>query len=453
MRDANTATVPQLGRTQRYQRLGPLASGGMGTVYLGRMTAGGTTRTVAMKVMHPHLADNTDMVAMFLDEARVATRLRHPNVVGVLDMDMLGDELVIVMEYVEGITLAEMQSALRLRGKELPIGFAARIVSDALTGLHEVHELLDEKSEPLGLVHRDVSPHNLLIGSDGVTRVTDFGIALAAGRLATTRPDGTVKGKLQYLSPEQVGRKPVDRRVDVFAAGIVLWECLTYCATGQRLFEAPTEAETVTRVLRDPIAPPSMTRPEISLELDEVCLKALERDPERRYRTAAEFGEALRSAIGPLPGAAEVGALVFDLASKPILHQREALDRASLVLSSPRDQKKRRPSLPLAAAAAVCGLAGATLLVFFPRTHTGAVAEPTRPPPVSATIPETPAAPAVSIASATPTAQPAPADSNGALPERTRALNERNATGRNAGNRAAPARHTKPSRPFMPEDL
>src|SRR4029077_1573498 len=132
-------------------------------------------------------------------------------------------------------------------GSNLPIGFAARIVIDALAGLHEVHELLDEKGEPLGLVHRDVSPHNLLVGSDGVTRVTDFGVALAAGRLATTRPDGTIKGKLSYLAPEQLGRKQVDRRADLFAAGIVLGECLT----GERLFDAPTEAETVARVLRD----------------------------------------------------------------------------------------------------------------------------------------------------------------------------------------------------------
>ncbi|MDP9150435.1 MAG: serine/threonine protein kinase, partial [Myxococcota bacterium] len=330
----------RLTRTHRYERLAALASGGMGTVYLGRLISGDDVQTVAIKVLHPHLANNTDMVAMFLDEARVATRLRHPNLVGVLDMDMLNDELIIVMEYVEGSTLGTMQSALRKLGEQLPVGVAVRILCDALAGLQVVHELLDEAGQPLGLVHRDVSPHNLMVGTDGTTRVTDFGIALTAGRLATTRPDGTVKGKLQYLSPEQVGRKPVDQRVDVFAAGIVLWECLT----GERLFEAPTEAETVTRVLRDPVPPPSLLRPEVSTELDEVCLRALERDPGRRFQTAKEFADALRREFSPplaeAADAAEVGELVCRLASKAIRTQRESLGRGSLVVTSPRERRK-----------------------------------------------------------------------------------------------------------------
>jgi serine/threonine-protein kinase len=297
----------------------------MGTVYLGRLLSNGEARIVAMKVLHPHLASNADMVAMFLDEARVATRLRHPNLVRVIDMDLVGEELVIVMEYVEGTTLGAMQSAQRQRGQYLPIGVSVRILCDALAGLEEVHGLKDEKGEPLGLVHRDASPHNLLVGSDGIARVTDFGVALAVGRLAFTRPDGTVKGKLQYLAPEQVARRPLDRRVDVFAAGIVLWECLT----GERLFEAASEAETVTRVLRDPISPPSMHRPEVSTELDETCLRALERDPDRRFQTAAEFVDALRGACENLADANEVGRLVCDLASESIRRQRESLARAT----------------------------------------------------------------------------------------------------------------------------
>ncbi len=457
MRLANLGVV-RVGRAQRYERLGALASGGMGTVYLGRMTAGDTSQTVAMKVMHPHLADNSDMVAMFLDEARVATRLRHPNVVGVLDMDMLGDELVIVMEYVEGITLGSMQSALRQGGRQLPIGVAVRILHDALAGLHEVHELLDENGAPLGLVHRDVSPHNLLVGSDGVTRVTDFGVALAAGRLATTRPDGTLKGKLQYLAPEQVGRKPIDRRVDIFAAGIVLWECLTFGATGQRLFEAPTEAETVTRVLRDPIAPPSMTRTEVSLELDEVCLKALERDPERRFKTAAEFAEALRLAFGPLPDASEVGALVLELAAKPIREQRESLVRATRGAAPRRASQRRRQFVGVSAGAIVLGvLGGGAILLAQAAKRPSAHAAPSEPSvspspsasPLAAAVPPVPtSAPssAASIALAATSADP-PAPEPPAAKERSSAI-------RGPAPRAVPsAKHSKAARPFMPDDL
>ena len=438
----------RVARTHRYQRLGALASGGMGTVYLGRMTADGATRTVAMKVMHPHLAADEDMVAMFLDEARVATRLRHPNLVGVLDVDMLGDEIVIVMEYVEGITLGAMQSALRQRGKQLPIGFAVRILSDALAGLHELHEVLDDKGQPLGLVHRDVSPHNLLIGSDGVTRVTDFGVALAAGRLATTRPDGTVKGKLQYLAPEQVGRKRLDRRVDVFAAGIVLWECLTFCETGRRLFEGSTEAETVARVLRDPIAPASSIRPEIALEVDEVCLKALERDPERRFETAAAFAEALRRAFGPLPAGGEVGALAFELASEPILKQRQSLGRASSALSRPLGDERRRPLLVAVVGVVVCVLAAgaAMLLGAPPRPHAPWGAEPLGP--------SSPRRTTVNVSSSTPGPASATSAAAGApLPDPPPPPKERAAVAPGPARRAPPAKSSKPRVPFMPDDL
>jgi serine/threonine protein kinase len=412
----------------------------MGTVYLGRMVAGTTAQTVAIKVLHPHLATNSDMVAMFLDEARVATRLRHPNLVGVIDMDMMRDELVIVMEYVEGSTLGAMQSVLRQRSVELPIGVAVRILCDALAGLHELHELVDENGYPLGLVHRDVSPHNLLVGSDGVTRVTDFGIALSAGRLASTRPDGTLKGKLQYLAPEQVGRKSVDRRVDVFAAGIVLWECLT----GVRLFDAPTEAETVTRVMRDPIAPPSMIRPEVPTELDEVCLRALERDPARRFGSAGDFADALRLAFAPLADASEVGILVCDLASEAIRMQRESLDRALLA-----PQRERRRMRRLAAVGVACLLLGSVAFFSLSSRRTAAKATELSPPPISPT-------PASSIVSDEPRATPpltsmkpsAEPDLPNPAPTKSR-----NAATHNVANRPPAKLAPKPPRPFMPSDL
>jgi eukaryotic-like serine/threonine-protein kinase len=440
-----------LAKAHRYQRLEALASGGMGTVYLGRMLAGGSARTVAMKVLHPHLANDADMVAMFLDEARVATRLRHPNLVGVLDMDLVGDELVIVMEYVEGSTLGTMQSALRQRGQKLPLEISVRILCDALLGLHEVHELVDETGAPLGLVHRDVSPHNLLVGSDGVTRVTDFGIALAAGRLASTRPDGTVKGKLQYLAPEQVGRKPLDRRVDVFAAGIVLWECLT----GERLFDAPTEAESITRVLRDPIAPPSLSRPEVSLELDEVCLRALERDPERRFETAGEFADALRRAHAAMAEAAPVGSLVCDLASDTIRKQRESLDRASAPAPLPPRTRRR-----LTFAILVMIAVGAATVPFALASRRWATA-PRRPAllaaPVAAPLAVPVAAPievSPDVPAATPSLASATSSRELGMSEHSTPAKERMTAPRAAPPRAvAPKRAAKPTRSFMPDDL
>jgi serine/threonine-protein kinase len=432
----------------------------MGTVYLGRLIDGTSAQTVAIKVLHPHLATNPEMVAMFLDEARVATRLRHPNLVGVLDMDMIGEELVIVMEYVEGTTLARMQSAVRRRGERLPVGVSVRIVCDALAGLNVVHELLDESGQSLGLVHRDVSPHNLLVGSDGSTRVTDFGIALAAGRLASTRPDGTLKGKLQYLSPEQIGRKAVDRRVDVFAAGIVLWECLT----GERLFQGKTEAETVTRVLRDPIAPPSLMRPEVSTELDEVCLQALERDPQRRFKTADDFGNALRHAFGPLVDASQVGLLVCDLAADAIRTQRASLDRGELV-SAGKPQRTKR----LLAMTAVGLLAVGAAAPFALRLLRAPPGTAPRPVPMAATTlapfpafdeSRSPSAP-VSAKSAeadlahSALSTPVPTSSTEADSAGHAASPKgRNASARSPGDARTPVRQPpKAARPFMPNDL
>jgi serine/threonine-protein kinase len=382
----------------------------MGTVYLARATDGASASTVAIKVLHPHLASDGDMVAMFLDEARIATRFRHANLVRVRDVDLVRDELSIVMDYVEGTTLGGLQSTFRQRGERLPLGLIVSVVRDALSGLHAMHELVDEHGATLGLVHRDVSPQNLLIGTDGVTRVADFGVALAAGRLASTRPDGTVKGKLQYLAPEQIGRKPLDRRVDVFAAGIVLWECLT----GEPLFGAATEAETITRVLRDPVAPPSSSRPEVSTALDEACLHALERDPRRRFATAVDFAEALRDAGGEAWTADEVGALVAQTAAEPIRRQREALKRPGLAAAA---RSRRRIGMAsggaVVLAAALLGLrvlpigrhasaAIAALETALPSPPSPVASAASPEPASSATAAPAPAAPMPAGAMATP---------------------------------------------------
>ncbi|MEP7053353.1 MAG: serine/threonine-protein kinase, partial [Pseudomonadota bacterium] len=189
-------------RVDRYELVGEIASGGMATVYLARLTGvGGFQRFVAMKRLHPHLANEKEFVEMFLDEARIAARIHHPNVVPILEVGASAVGYYLVMEYIEGDTLARLLARAATRGKRLPVPIALRIALDMLSGLHAAHELRDDAGEPVNLVHRDVSPQNVLVGVDGIARITDFGVARAASRLTATRV-GQLKGKIAYMAPE-----------------------------------------------------------------------------------------------------------------------------------------------------------------------------------------------------------------------------------------------------------
>jgi serine/threonine protein kinase len=317
-------------RLGRYDLFGEIASGGMATVYLGRMVGrAGFERTIAVKVLHGHLATNPEFVAMFLDEARLSARIRHPNVVDVYDVDAFDGELFIVMEYVEGAALNWILRLAHDRGREVPMGFVLRVVHDMLLGLHAAHELSDTHGQTLDLVHRDVSPQNILVGADGIARVSDFGIAKAAGRIASTHGHGTVKGKLRYLSPEQLKRLPsIDRRTDVFAAGIVLWECLT----GEPLFAGDTEGATMALLLNGDIQAPSEIAKAVPPEVDRVCLKALERDRAERFPTAMAFADAIEEAAGArMFRAREVGAFVSEIARDGIDRARAAMRTAQVI--------------------------------------------------------------------------------------------------------------------------
>ncbi|MFS8065577.1 MAG: serine/threonine-protein kinase, partial [Byssovorax sp.] len=213
-------------RVGRYEILRSIASGGMARVHLGRAVgAGGFERQVAIKTMHPHLAEEADFVAMFLDEARLSARVHHPNVVATLDVQQDDEGIFLVMEYVDGFALHEILVGSRKERSPLPFGLTLRIFLDLLAGLHAAHELTDGDGAPLEVIHRDVSPHNVLVGVDGAARITDFGIAHAAVRLSSTR-EGHLKGKLRYMAPEQLRGRKLDRRTDLYAAGAVLWEML-----------------------------------------------------------------------------------------------------------------------------------------------------------------------------------------------------------------------------------
>lgn len=337
MSTAKSATEPVYQRLGRYEILGEIASGGMATVYLGRVIgAKGFSRLVAIKKLHPHLERNEEFVAMFLDEARLAARIRHPNVVPTLDVEDQ-DGLYIVMEYVEGDRLLELIKHAARKGERIPMPIALRIAFETLSGLHAAHELVDDDGKPLNIVHRDVSPQNVLVGIDGVTKLTDFGIAKAESRLTHTR-EGQLKGKIAYMAPEQTIRGPnnIDRRVDIFAAGILTWEMLT----GRRLFRGETDVQILNALLNDPIPRPRSVNPEIPEEIESVVMRALERPVEHRWPTAADFAEALEKAsatVGGLASTRTVAQYVQQVAG-PKLEQERARLKAGLALRSSSEQ-------------------------------------------------------------------------------------------------------------------
>ena len=288
-----------------------IASGGTANVHLGRLRgAAGFARAVAIKTLHPTLTRDAEFVAAMIDEAHVASSIRHPNVVPMLDVLSESGELYLVMEYVHGDSLAQLLKESKRRGRPVAHDIAVGVAVDFLHGLHAAHEAVDDRGTSLGIVHRDVSPKNVMVGVDGVSRVVDFGIAKAAVRAQTTQ-EGQLKGTIGYMSPEQLGSTEIDRRTDIFAAGIVVWELLT----GQRLFMAESAGEVVGRVLLAPIAPPSTLVPGLPAALDAVVMKALARDPKERYLTAEQFADALSAAVEPASARA-IGAWVSELAAE-----------------------------------------------------------------------------------------------------------------------------------------
>ncbi len=279
-------------KLDRYELIGEIATGGMATVFLARRGGvGGFQRFVAIKRLHPHLANEPEFVEMFLDEARLAALIHHPNVVPILEVGETEAGYYLVMEYVEGDTLSKIVARSMSLGQLPPRHVILRMVLDALAGLHAAHELRDDRGHLLGLVHRDCSPQNVLVGVDGTARITDFGVARASSRLTSTA-HGKLKGKLAYMAPEQTRGDELDRRTDLFAMGVIVWEVLC----GKRLFKADSEAATLQRILVEPIRPPSEVNGAIPKCFDPVVLKALDRNQDKRFQTAADMIDALEAA-------------------------------------------------------------------------------------------------------------------------------------------------------------
>ncbi len=316
-------------RVGRYLICGEMAAGGMASVHLGRLLGPvGFSKIVAIKRLHEEFASDPEFLGMFIAEARLASAINHPNVVNTLDVVVENDELLLVMEYVQGETLAQLSQLSRARNAPASLGIIQRIVCDALDGLHAAHTA-SVGGRPLNIVHRDVSPQNIMVAVTGVARVLDFGIAQAASRRELTRP-GHVKGKIAYMSPEQLQSAPLDARTDVFSAGVVLWETLT----SSRLFHAANVKQTIDRLQTAVIPRPSRKNPSVPRALDDIVMKALSRERSGRYESAAEFADALRRVPGEATRA-EVGAWVQRSAGDALarrlvaLHELEVADVAN----------------------------------------------------------------------------------------------------------------------------
>jgi eukaryotic-like serine/threonine-protein kinase len=279
----------------RYALFQPIASGGMATVYVGRLLGtSGFGRTVAIKCMHEHVARDPELVKSFLDEAQLAARIRHPNVVPTLDIVSHQGELFLVMDYVHGESLSRLLAECRARELRMPLAIASNVLTGALQGLHAAHELRDERGNALRVVHRDVSPQNVLVGTDGVTRVMDFGIAKATTSSAHTST-GIIKGKVSYMAPEQMTQRDVTPAVDIFAMGIVAWEMVV----GRRLRPGRGDLSQILGLLSEQIAPPSSIDPDIPEGLSAIIMRALARDPRERPGSALVLAREIARVVPP----------------------------------------------------------------------------------------------------------------------------------------------------------
>jgi serine/threonine-protein kinase len=269
----------------RYEILASIGSGGMAAIYLARIAGpAGFEKPFALKVVHPHLAEEGDFLDMFYDEARLAAKLQHPNIVQIFELGESAGIFYIAMEYLAGEPVDALYKVAQEQGSPFDARLCCHIAMAACEGLHCAHEAQDLEGEPLNLVHRDVSPHNFFVTYAGSVKLMDFGIARAAGATHKTRT-GALRGKIAYMSPEQAAGRVVDRRSDVFSLGVVLWEMLA----GRHLFRGETDLETLRRVTEGDVPPIREQRPDLPLELDVALTRALHRDRNERYPTAMEF--------------------------------------------------------------------------------------------------------------------------------------------------------------------
>ncbi|NUP11139.1 MAG: serine/threonine protein kinase [Polyangiaceae bacterium] len=269
----------------RYELLLPIASGGMATVWVARSRGSrGFSKTVAIKTILPNLSDDPTFEQMFLDEAAIASKIQHPNVAQIIDLGEQDEVLYLVMEWVDGESLSTVSKFARKNHNDIPLRVGLKIIAQACAGIHSAHELRDDDDRLLELVHRDVSPQNILVSSGGVVKIVDFGVAKALGRSGETSA-GQLKGKVPFMSPEQAKGGKLDRRTDIFALGIILYRL----ATGTHPFLDENDIKTMRNIITRPVMPPRVKTPSVPVELERTILRALQKDPEKRHATAAEL--------------------------------------------------------------------------------------------------------------------------------------------------------------------
>ncbi len=330
--------------SKSYQLIRKLAAGGMAEVFLARTDGPrGFSKTLVLKRILPHLARDDQFVEMFLNEARLVAQINHPNVVQIFDFGEFEGSYYIAMEYIDGPNLRALMRKAHSMALELAPALCARMVASACEGLAYAHELVDPQTQqPLGLVHRDVSPDNILIARNGTVKVVDFGIAKVIGQRHRTKA-GTIKGKLPYMPPEQMRGKPLDRRVDVFALGVVLYELLTF----KRPFGAGTEAQLMEAVIQKPMRPLKDHRPDVPEALERIIARCLEKDREGRYPSCrqlrADLERFIQSAGEPV-GTEELAGLVARLL--PASQASEPVDAVSSSGRSPVPLAASRATTP-----------------------------------------------------------------------------------------------------------
>jgi len=356
-------SVPRRLVVGRYVLEREIGSGGMASVYLGHLHGPvGFSRVVAIKRLHPQYAKDSSFAAAFIDEARLAARIAHANVVQVLDVLLHEGELLVVMELIRGETLSRIMKLLKA---PLPVDVAGKIALDVLSGLHAAHEAKDEDGQPLQIVHRDVSPQNVIVGLDGTSRLIDFGVAKAIGRMQQTA-NGQMKGKIGYFAPETIRSGQVDRRVDVYAAGVMLWEMLV----GASLFRGENELQVLSAILQGRVEPPSTRASGISPALDEVVMHALRSSPEERYASAASMADALDEVVVPAR-ARQVGDWVARVAGHEIADRDAALSELVATLREiPEGASETERLMPFAP----------TVAVSPPASRDAPATEPAKPP-------------------------------------------------------------------------
>jgi len=308
----------------KYTLIGKLGHGGMAEVNLAVVEGkGGFRKLTVIKRLHPHLAMEPGFTEMFLDEARLAARLNHPHCVQTYEVGEVNDNHFLAMEYLDGQGLERVLRISGQQSKPMPIALSARIVADALDGLSYAHELTDFDGTEMRVVHRDISPQNIFITYNGMVKLLDFGIAKAATHITVTKT-GVIKGKYAYIAPEQALGQQVDERSDLWSMGVVLWEVLT----GRRLFKSINELATLHETLQGEIKLPSAFRPELPTELDTICNRALQRDPNDRYQTAAEMKDELEQYLRTVdepPGRRQIGRLMKGRFSEVIKQHKRTL--------------------------------------------------------------------------------------------------------------------------------